>query len=295
MREVTRARNRKKAPVASGRSPAPARPPQAPEIVARKVPRGPDNSKACRPWVCKAIPKQQSLWSAGEHSIVRPSIPCSDRPGMTASSDPSLGVDSRRWLRDREAAEALKSARRPSGDRCRGSRDSHEALAVWMLEEEPDPTAGTVFHVGYAHRVCEERFLEELPGPEYREVATKRNLEPFRSWSTRCENLRRPNVKTRKTEKLRGLLSSSTAPCSSLFLDYRPYFAEHFCAVGRKEVFHTERGLSITIQGVVPFSADLHVSLSQSSRAERRACSVASLFGSCPARFSSWWGSAFRS
>lgn len=48
-----------------------------------------------------------------------------------------------------------------------------------MLEEEPDPTAGTVFHVGYAHRVCEERFLEELPGPEYREVATKRNLSTF--------------------------------------------------------------------------------------------------------------------
>lgn len=54
--------------------------------------------------------------------------------------------------------------------------DPGDGLAVWMPGGEPDPVAGTIFCVDYAHRGCEERFQESLPGPDYRGVMNKINL-----------------------------------------------------------------------------------------------------------------------
>ena len=50
-----------------------------PDAVVRKPPKN-----TCQPWVCKAIPKQQSLWPAGKHSIAR--LPYPRRPEVRAVS-----------------------------------------------------------------------------------------------------------------------------------------------------------------------------------------------------------------
>ncbi len=54
--------------------------------------------------------------------------------------------------------------------------DPGDGFAVWVLDGEPDPVEGTVFRIDYAHRWCEERFQEGLPGLEYRELAKKLNM-----------------------------------------------------------------------------------------------------------------------
>jgi len=53
--------------------------------------------------------------------------------------------------------------------------DPGDGLAVWAPDREPDPVEGTIFCVEYAHRECEEHFLEGLGGREMN-VATKINI-----------------------------------------------------------------------------------------------------------------------
>ena len=54
--------------------------------------------------------------------------------------------------------------------------DPGDGFAVWVPGGEPDPAEGTVFHIDYAHRWCEEHFQEGLPRPEHRELAKALNL-----------------------------------------------------------------------------------------------------------------------
>ena len=53
--------------------------------------------------------------------------------------------------------------------------DPGDGLAVWMSGREPDPVQGTVLLADYAHRACNERFLEKQSAPVAR-VATKINI-----------------------------------------------------------------------------------------------------------------------
>ncbi len=50
--------------------------------------------------------------------------------------------------------------------------DPGDGLAVWMPGREPDPAEGSVFCVEYAHRECEEQFLEGWPEAEVRATAS---------------------------------------------------------------------------------------------------------------------------
>ena len=58
-----------------------------------------------------------------------------------------------------------------------------DGLAVWAKGSEPDPVNGTVFRAEYAHRGCEDRFLEEM-GEQDVKVGEKINvpLDELFSW-----------------------------------------------------------------------------------------------------------------
>jgi hypothetical protein len=48
--------------------------------------------------------------------------------------------------------------------------DLSEGIAIWEPSGDPNPLEGTVFCIEYAHRDCEEHYLEGLRGAEVNAV-----------------------------------------------------------------------------------------------------------------------------